>query len=339
MIKEDNHWLVLSSIIPRSNQPGDHAMKSIVAVRRKPIFILLLFALFITGCNSGTPTEAELIVVEATTEIMTEPTPEPSLTPTQRIPTDTEAPPTATVTPTHTITSTSTPTETSEPPMLVINEDTVCRTGPGMVYDVRTYISAGTIPVLLGQVKESDWWSVEEPEFNAQCWVSSSVVTVSGDIMALPEFTPEPTPTIEPSPTADQKGVIYYLVALNTGGPLGCGDTLIPVYTGIPSSGDLEKDIHNSLKTLLKLKVKEFGGLYNPLHNAHLNTGKITFHKDSGNVSVNLNGSIPKPEDECEYHRVRGALWETVRHYRRVKGVTFWIGDKLVGDLIAVIDR
>jgi hypothetical protein len=234
---------------------------------------------------------------------------------------------------------TTTPTPTSEPPALVVNEDAVCRIGPGLIYDIRAYIAEGVTPILLGHVQEKDWWSVEEPAFNAQCWLSSEVVTVQGDINSLPVFTPEPTPTIEPLPTPKQKGVFYYLVAMDTGGPLGCGDSLIPVYTGVPSSGNLEKDIHNSLHALLKLKVKDFGGYYNPLHNAHLNTGGVTFHKDSGNAVVKLNGSIPKPEDECEYHRVRGVLWETVRHYRDVKGVTFWIGDKLIGDLIAIIDR
>jgi hypothetical protein len=238
-----------------------------------------------------------------------------------------------------TSTSTSTPTETREPAALVVNENAVCRTGPGLIYDIRAYINAGTVPILLGHVEGNDWYSVEEPDFNSQCWVSSSVVSVSGDVDSLPEFTPEPTPTTEPSPTAVQKGVIFYVVAMDTGGSLGCGDTLIPVHTGIPTSGSLEKDIHNGLHALLKLKVKDFGGYYNPLHNAHLNTGNITFHKDSGNVKAELNGSIPKPKDECEYHRVRGVLWETVRHYRDVTGVTFWIGDKLVGDLIAIIDR
>jgi hypothetical protein len=131
---------------------------------------------------------------------------------------------------TSTSTGTSTPTPTSEPPTLVVNEDTVCRTGPGLIYDIRTYVSEGATPILLGYAQEKVWWSVEEPEFNARCWVSASVVTVDGDIDSLPEFTPEPTPTIEPTPTAEQKGVIYYVVALNTGGSLGCGDSLIPVY-------------------------------------------------------------------------------------------------------------
>lgn len=314
-------------------------MKSIINVGKHSIYIILLFGLILAGCNTSSPTESIPDVIDITPSLTIEPSPEPTSTPTEPEPTDTEAPPTATQTPTATKTSTGTPIPTIEPPSLVINENTVCRTGPGMIYDIRAYINAGTEPIMLGRVSENDWWSVEDPEFSSQCWVADNVVTVNGDIESLPEFTPEPTPTIEPSPTADQKGVTYYLVALNTGGPLGCGDTLIPVYTGIPSSGDLEKDIHNSLKTLLKLKVKDFGGLYNPLHNAHLNTGKISFHQGSGNVSVNLNGSIPKPDDECEYHRVRGVLWETVRQYRNVSGVTFWIGDKLIGDLIAIIDR
>ena len=45
-------------------------------------------------------------------------------------------------------------------------------------------------------------------------------------------------------------------------------------------------------------------------------------------------------DDGGEPHAgVRAVLGETVRHYRDVTGVTFWIGDKLIGDLIAIIDR
>jgi hypothetical protein len=312
-------------------------MKSLIDDKKIHISIFFFLLLIFAGCNTSSPTTIVPVENDDEPSATVEPSPEPSSTPTQPPPTETPPPPTPTIT--STSTSTSTPTPTSEPPTIVVNEDTVCRTGPGLIYDIRTYISEGTTPILLGHVKEMDWWSVEEPEFNALCWVSSSVVTVNGVVNSLPEFTPEPTPTIESSPTPVQKGVIYYLVAKDTGGALGCGDTLIPVYTGVPTSGDLEKDIHNSLHALLKLKVKDFGGYYNPLHNAHLNTGDVSFNEGSGNATVNLNGSIPKPEDECEYHRVRGVLWETVRHYRQVKGVTFWIGDKLIGDLIAVIDR
>ena len=312
-------------------------MKSIIGDRTNRILIFLLFVLLIAGCSSSSPTKLAVVDNDSIPSSTVEPSPKPSSTPTQPTPTETAPPPTPTITPSST--STRTPTQTSEPAALVVNEDAACRIGPGLIYDIRAYISEGVTPILLGHVQEKDWWSVEEPVFNAHCWVSSEVVTVKGDINSLPVFTPEPTPTIEPSPTQKQKGVIYYLVAMDTGGPVGCGDSLIPVYTGIPTSGDLEKDIHNGLHTLLKLKVEEFGGYYNPLHNAHLNTGGISFNEDSGQVKVKLNGSIPKPIDECEYHRVRGVLWETVRHYRKVKGVTFWIGDKLVGDLIAIIDR
>lgn len=314
-------------------------MNSIIADYKTRIFVSLLVITIFASCNTSTPTTSVPVVNESLPTATIEPSPKPSSTPTQPAPTETAPPPTATMTYTSTSTSTSTSTPTSEPPTLIVNEDAACRIGPGLIYDIRAYLPEGIVPNLLGSVQEQDWWSIEEPEFNASCWVSSQVVTVDGDINSLPVFTPEPTPTTPPLPTAVQKGVIYYLILKGTGGPVGCGDSLVPIYTGIPSSGDLEKDIHNSLHTLLKLKVKEFGGYYNPLHNAHLNTGDITFHKNSGIAVVTLNGSIPKPEDECEYHRVRGVLWETVRHYKDVKGVTFWIGDKLIGDLIAVIDR
>ena len=308
-------------------------------IQNHPTVISIRFFLliFLIGCNSNTPTQ----VVEVQETVIISPSPEPSLTnsPTLIQPTTTNTPPPPTQTHTPTETSTSTPTPTSEPPTLVVNQDAACRVGPGLIYDINAYLSEGAVPILLGQDPEYTWWSIEEPIFNTNCWISSAVVSVQGHTDSLPLFTPVPTNTVEPSPTPKQKGVFYYLVAMNTGGPTGCGDTLIPVYAGIPTSGDLEKDIHNALHALLKLKVKEFGGYYNPLHNAHLNTGGVTFHKDSGNAVVKLNGSIPKPKDECEYHRVRGVLWETVRHYRKVKGVTFWIGDKLVGDLIAIIDR
>lgn len=299
--------------------------------------MLLFFLIVINGCSTKTPTQTELV---QETNVQT-PSPVPSLTasPTRIQPsiTNTESPPTDTQTPT--LTSTSTPTPTDEPPTSVINEDAVCRDGPGLAYDIRAYLNKGEVPILLGRDSENSWWSIEEPTFDTNCWVSSQVISIQGNSESLPIFTPAPIPTSEPSPTSEQKGVFFYLIAMNTGGRVGCGDSLIPVYTGIPSSGDLEKDIHNSLHALLKLKVKDFGGYYNPLYNAHLSTAGVTFRSDSKNVKVELTGSIPKPKDECEYHRVRGVLWETVRHYPKVSGVTFWIGDKLVGDLIAIIDR
>jgi hypothetical protein len=285
--------------------------------------LLLLILVVFSACRSQTPTQIELI---QETEVRTSsPEPSPTTSPTPIIPSSTHTALPATDTSTPVPTSTITPTSTIEPPTSVINQDSVCRDGPGLVYDIRTYLNEGAVPILLGRDAESTWWS--------------DVISIEGNSDSLPVFTPAPLPTPEPSPTQEQKGVFFYLIALDTGGRVGCGDTLIPVYTGVPSSGDIEKDIHNSLKSLLKLKVKDFGGLYNPLYNAHLDTAGVTYHADSRNVEVKLTGSIPKPKDECEYHRVRGVLWETVRQYSKVDGVTFWIGDKLVGDLIAIIDR
>lgn len=301
------------------------------------LLISILFLLISAACSTApTETEPPLLVTIAPTDTI-EPTVTTSPTPITPSPTITKPPPTATLTPSQT--PTFTPTLTNVPPALVVDQDAACRTGPGLIYNIRAYLSAGAVPNLLGQNQEQSWWSVKEPIHNATCWVSSEVVSIEGDFNSVPIFTPEPTPTYQSSPTPKESGIFYYLVALNTGGTIGCGDSLVPVYVGAPSTGDIEKNIHASLHGLLKLKVKELNGYYNPLHNAHLSIGEIRFNKQSGHVEVHFSGSIPKPKDECEYHRLRRALWETIRHYRAVKNVTLWIGDKLIGDIIAIIDR
>ncbi len=251
----------------------------------------------------------------------------------------TDTPPLPTQTHTATQTSTSTPTQTSEPPSLVINQDVACRIGPGVIYAVLGYLSEGDTPDMLGHNHDDSWWSVEEPLFKHECWVSNNFVSARGDLNSLPVFTPHPTPTIIPSPTPKAKGVRYFLIALNTGGTVGCGDSLIPVFIDVPRLSGPATDTRKALHSLFKLKVKDSGGLYNPLHNAHLAVKNVTYNETTGDVVVNLSGSIPKPKDECEYHRVRNVLWETIRSYPGVKSLSIWIGSRHVGDLIAVIDR
>lgn len=323
-----------SIIISRVLFLGDHELKSTSRKHAAVFSFILVPMMLISGCSTGTPT----VSIEAPESSATqEPASPPSATPTTPVPTETPLPPTGTSTPTSTYTAT--PTPTSEPPSILVDQDATCRTGPGLIYDIRAYLSLGAKPVMLGHTEDNMWWMVEEPEFKAACWVSADIVTLQGDLELLPVFTPEPTPTIIPSPTQKAKGVRYFLIALNTGGTVGCGDSLIPVFIGVPSLSGPETDIRAALHSLFKLKVKDFGGLYNPLHNAHLAVQNVTFNETTGDVVVNLSGSIPKPKDECEYHRVRNVLWGTVRSYPGVKSLSIWIGSRHIGDLIAVIDR
>jgi len=309
----------------------------IIQYKSVAISILFIMLILLIGCNTKSPTQ---FVEIQETEIIA-PSPEPSLTnsPTLIQPTSTETPPPPTQTHTPTTTSTSTPTQTSEPASLVVNEDVACRTGPGLVYNIRAYLSEGAVPVLLGQNHDSAWWTVEEPNFSATCWIADQFVTVQGNLDGVPVLTPEPTPTMEPSPTPEQKGMKVYLVALNTGGPFGCDDGLVYFYTGKKQTDNIEDDIESALNVLLKLRTEFVGYYYNPTHNAHLHVNYVEVNPATGRVVIYLDGSIPKPADVCEAQRVHDQVWETARQISGYRDVTIHVGNKLLGDLIAVGDR
>lgn len=214
-----------------------------------------------------------------------------------------------------------------------------CRTGPGTIYDIRAYLSPGAKPVILGHTEDNLWWMVEEPIFNAACWISAAIITLQGDLDLLPVFTPEPTPTPIPSPTPKIKGMRVFLVNLNTGGPFGCGDGLVYMYTGKQRTDSIEGDLSKALNALFKLKTEYVGEFYNPVHNAHLYVKEVDVIEETGHVFIYLAGSIPKPPDECEAKRIHDQVWETARQISGYRKITIRVGTKLLGDLIAVGDR
>jgi hypothetical protein len=269
----------------------------------------LLGLVFAVGCTSqGTP-----ITEVASPSATLLPSPSPTKTELPPTATRTQLPPTSTGTPTATSTHTVTPT--SQPPELIIVENVACRTGPGLVYDIRAYLSQNTTPVLIAGSEDQAWWFVEEPQFEANCWVSTDFASLQGDLDLLPVFTPEPTPTQVPSPTSEEKGMKVFMVNLNTGGPFGCGDGLVYFYTGKQRTGDVERDISAAMNALFKLKTS------------------------SGKVFIYLGGSIPKPPDECEAQRIHDQVWETARQISGYRSITIRVNNKLLGDLIAVGDR
>jgi hypothetical protein len=208
-----------------------------------------------------------------------------------------------------------------------------------VVYDIRAYLSQGEMPVLVGHTEDDAWWTVEEPNYDAICWLSNELVSVSGDVSNLPVFTPEPTPTPVPTATPEQKGMKVYLVALGTGGPFGCGDGLVHFYSNKPRTNDPEKNTKTALHSLFKIKSKFVGDYYNPVYNAHLVVKVVEINHAAGKVTIYLEGSIPKPHDACEAKRIHDQVWETARQISGYQNIGIRVGDKLLGDLIAVGDK
>ena len=126
-------------------------------------------------------------------------TPSVTSTPTQ---TYTPRPPTASAT----ITLTAPPilTPTIMVPLISVSVATNCRNGPGKVYGLEGALLVGETAEVLARDPTSNYWYIRNPDPGDEfCWVWGNYATLTGNISALPVFTPPPTPTrtLTPTPT------------------------------------------------------------------------------------------------------------------------------------------
>ena len=154
-----------------------------------------------------------------------------------------------------------------------------------------------------------------------------------------PTATATATNTQTPAPAFGGGGVymIKYFVLLDTGGPIGCGDSLIASSTGQISTGNVKEDIKIALNSLFSTGVKNVGELYNPLYQSKLRVTSVEF-KGSGKdeVIIHTTGRFVKPKDSCDKARYRWQVWETVRQFPGIRRVNIWLDNGLLlGDLLA----
>ena len=208
----------------------------------------MLIVLVFSGCLSQPTQEAPRVNATLLTDTPT--SAPPSMTP--LLPTLTA---TSTASPTDVPTEVPTVTPTPVPLTLIVEQDAICRTVPGLGYGIRPYISVGTGANLSGYVEgDPIWWLAEFSNdgvgTKTACWISDQIVSTSGDVDLLPLLTPPPLPTSSPLPKLDGQITYYYLISEDTGGPIGCGDSLIPVYPGTVKTGDLKTDVRAVLNAL-----------------------------------------------------------------------------------------
>ncbi len=139
------------------------------------------------------------------------------------------------------------------------------------------------------------------------------------------------------SATAPGGPIYKYLIHLGTGGPVGCGDSLSPVYVG-KRSGDTKKDIATALKSLFATP-KNSGGLYNPLANSKLKVRRVEYIEGKKSPQIFLGGKLNRPKTYCESARARAMIWATAQQFPEVRHATIWMGSALLGDLLAPTER
>jgi len=84
-------------------------------------------------------------------------------------------------------------------PMLIVQEPTNCRTGPGEEYEVVFTYLAGKELEIVGRYDPGNFWLVksgESPE--GTCWLWGQYVEVTGSYWVVPSVTPPPTATNPP---------------------------------------------------------------------------------------------------------------------------------------------
>lgn len=161
---------------------------------------------------------------------------------------------------------------------------------------------------------------------------------------AIPSDTPTASPTIVPTSSTAQaasllsaasKDIVWiYFIQQGTGGPI-CGDTAVPVGSGVEQSGDIEEDLDKALSVLFSYNDDNVGGLYNPLSKSNLRVNGVNFNSDNGLMTVDLSGTYKPTGDKCDNTRVKAQVWQTIRQWREVKATNIYLNGIPFGDRVS----
>lgn len=94
-----------------------------------------------------------------------------------------------------TLTPTITPTFTPLVPMVMVSQNTNCRTGPGIEYELIGGLLVGESAVVVGRYQSGAYWVIKNPNGSGTCWLWGMYATVGGNTAGLPEMSAPPTPT------------------------------------------------------------------------------------------------------------------------------------------------
>lgn len=147
---------------------------------------------------------------------------------------------------------------------------------------------------------------------------------------------PVPVETTIPTDLPTQNMVQIYLIAVDDNGqsgtPVGCGDSVIPVQVEIPPTQGVLKA---ALVALLTVKNQYYGqsGLYNALYQSDLEVESLSIN---GSIAtVYLTGTL-RMGGECDAPRVQAQLEQTILQFQNVTGVTIFINGKPLGDVLSL---
>ncbi|MCC6455172.1 MAG: LysM peptidoglycan-binding domain-containing protein [Caldilineaceae bacterium] len=139
-----------------------------------------------------------------------------------------------------------------------------------------------------------------------------------------------PAPAAPEEPTGFTLTRIH-LISLNDGGPLGCGDTLVPVTVEIPSTRAV---LRASLDKLLSLRTPYYGesGLYNALYQSQLTLDDVRI--DNRVATIRLSGQVVLG-GVCDSPRVQAQLEQAALQFSTVDQVKIYLNGNLLQDVLS----
>ena len=148
-------------------------------------------------------------------------------------------------------------------------------------------------------------------------------------------FTPTPTetPTETPIGYIPENAIWFYLTSIGTGGSVGCGDTLVKLWTGYIRTGNITVDLTNALNTVFSVGQYS-GGFFNATYPSNLRVKEVVMSAD-GTTMVYFDGSYVPPKDSCDASRYRSQVWGTALQFEEVTRFIPWVGKNLLGDRLA----
>lgn len=142
-------------------------------------------------------------------------------------------------------------------------------------------------------------------------------------------------PTAVASSTGTEQTVKIVLIAIEDNGqsgtPVGCGDSAVPVTVTIPQTQGV---LRAALVKLLSAKQQYYGesGLYNALYQSDLQVAGVTI--EQGKAIIRLTGNITLG-GTCDAPRIQAQIEQTALQFSTVNDVAVFVNDVPLEDVLS----
>jgi hypothetical protein len=167
----------------------------------------------------------------------------------------------------------------------------------------------------------------------------TTTVVIPSPTLAVPTVTqPQQIPPTQPppaSPTDAEQMVKIVLIALEDNGqsgtPVGCGDSAIPINVTIPRT---QAVLRAALEKLFSAKQQFYGesGYYNALYQSDLQVAGVTI--EQGKATIRLTGTILLG-GTCDAPRVQAQIEQTALQFSTVSEVDVFINEVPIEEFLS----